>query len=143
MVLMPPRMIGVPVAFTPGFEPHEDAETVPAAAELDEPAAEVGAAADEDVPPVGAVLEAELELHAARAPRDNAAKAAAAVRARQWTDIFMCSAFSWLTASHSSSERVVPRLVAQLSHPGAGDEKTPFPDPQVNGASLHCLSNVV
>jgi hypothetical protein len=97
-------LIGVPVAFTPGFEPHADAETVPADAVLDADAAGV---ADDDVLPVGAVLVLELvlELHAARTPRDSAAKAAAAVRVRQWTDLFMCSAFSWLTASHSSSER--------------------------------------
>ena len=108
MVSIAPMLIGVPVAFTPGFEPHADAETVPAAAELGELDAAAGADADDDVPPAGAalVLEVELELHAARAPRDSAAKAAAAVRVRQWTDIFMCSAFSWLTASHSSSERV-------------------------------------
>jgi hypothetical protein len=103
-------LIGVPVAFTPGCEPHEDAETVPAAAVLDEPevAAGADAAADDDVPPDGAVLVVELvlELHAARAPRDSAANAAAAARVRQWTDIFMCSAFSWLTASYSSSEQV-------------------------------------
>jgi hypothetical protein len=106
-------LIGVPVAFTPGCEPHADAETVPAAAELDEP--EVAAGAD-DVPPDGAVLVVELvlELHAARAPRDSAANAAAAARVRQWTDIFMCSAFSWLTASYSSSERVRAPRVARL-----------------------------
>jgi hypothetical protein len=102
-------LIGVPVAFTPGFEPHADAETVPADAELDVPADAAGAA-DDDVPPAGVVLVLavvlEFELHAARTPRDSAAKAAAAVRVRQWTDLFMCSAFSWLTASHSSSERV-------------------------------------
>ena len=108
MVSIAPMLIGVPVAFTPGLEPHEDADTVPAAAELDEPDVAAGADADDDVPPACAalVLEVEFELQAARAPRDSAAKAAAAVRVRQWTDIFMCSAFSWLTASYSSSERV-------------------------------------
>jgi hypothetical protein len=137
-------LIGVPVAFTPGFEPHADAETVPAAAELDAPDDEAGAAADEDVPPAGAaLLVVELELHAARAPRDSAANAAAAVRVRQWTDIFMCSAFSWLTASYSSSERVHAPLCSDALTQGLARKKTPFPDPQVNGASLHCLSNVV
>src|SRR5689334_16523619 len=107
LVLIAPMLIGVPVAFTPGLEPHADAETVPAAAELDEPEVAAGADADDDVPPAAApVLELVLELHAARAPRDSAANAAAAARVRQWTDIFMCSAFSWLTASYSSSERV-------------------------------------
>jgi len=86
---------------TPGFEPHEEVETVPA--EPDE--ADDGADdADEPVPPAALLL--ELELHAASTPSDSAATAAAAVRVRQWTDLFMCSAFSWLTASHLSSERV-------------------------------------
>jgi len=99
------------VAFTPGFEPHADAETAPPPdAELAALEGAAGADADEDdaAPAfVGAlVLEEELELHAARTPRDSAATAAAAVRVRQWTFLFMCSAFSWLTTSHSSSERV-------------------------------------
>src|SRR5215831_14628751 len=95
LVLIEPRLIGVPVALTPGLEPHAEAETVPAPAEPDE--ADDGADdADEPVPPAALPLELELELHAARTPSDSAA-AAAAARVRQWTDLFMCSAFSWLT----------------------------------------------
>jgi hypothetical protein len=99
LVLIAPMLIGVPVAATPGLVPHDDAETVPVAVpdELDDEAD----AADEADELAGAVLlELELELHAARTPSDRAAAAAAAVRVRQWTDLFMCSAFSWLTASH-------------------------------------------
>jgi hypothetical protein len=83
--------------------PQDDVETVPAAGELD-PAGDVAdeagvlAAAEPPLP------ELELELHAARTPSDSAATTAAAARAaasvRQWTDLFMCSAFSWLTGSH-------------------------------------------
>jgi len=40
----------------------------------------------------------EEELHPATTPRATAAKTATPVRVRQWTDLFMCSAF-WLTAS--------------------------------------------
>jgi hypothetical protein len=99
-VLIVPRLIGVPVAATPGLVPHEDVETVPPPPE--EPDAEeaplaAGALDAAEPPPV---LELELELHAARTPSDSAAAAAAAARVRQWTDLFMCSAFSWLTASH-------------------------------------------
>src|SRR5690348_2894466 len=96
LVLIAPMLIGVPVAATPGLVPHEEVETVPAPAEPDE--AEDGA--DEPVPPAALLLEVELELHAASTPSDSAATTAAAVRVRQWTDLFMCSAFSWLTASH-------------------------------------------
>jgi hypothetical protein len=97
LVLIAPMLIGVPVALTPGFEPHEEVETVPA--EPDE--AEDGADdADEPAPPAALLLELELELHAASTPSDSAATTAAAVRVRQWTDLFMCSAFSWLTGSH-------------------------------------------
>ena len=63
LVSMPPKMIGVPVAATPGFVPHAEALTVPelAGAEVDvlAPALEVGA----DAEPV-----LELELHPARTP---------------------------------------------------------------------------
>jgi hypothetical protein len=99
LVLIAPMLIGVPVAATPGLVPHDEVETVPA--EPDE--ADDGADdADELVPPAALLLllELALELHAARTPSDSAAAAAAAARVRQWTDLFMCSAFSWLTASH-------------------------------------------
>src|ERR1700739_357216 len=91
LVLIAPMLIGVPVAATPGFVPHADVETVLAELDEDEDAA------DDDVLPAAAVLrELELELHAARTPSDSTAAAAAAARVRQWTDLFMSSAFSWL-----------------------------------------------
>jgi hypothetical protein len=82
--------------------PQDDVETVPAPEELDaadDAAEEAGVLADADVLPEPVL---ELELHAARRPSDSAATAAAAVRVRQWTDLFMCSAFSWLTGSYLS-----------------------------------------
>ena len=135
MVSIAPMLIGVPVAATPGFVPHADVETV--LAELDEDDDAV-----DDVLPAAAVL-LELELHAARTPSDSAATAMAAVRVRQWTDLFMSSAFSWLTASHFSSERVLAPPDDAAWPPWASRKKMPFTGPQVNGASLHCLSNVV
>jgi hypothetical protein len=96
LVLIAPRLIGVPVAATPGLVPQAEVETVPALpVEVDPEEAEVAA-------PVAAVVplpELELELHAASTPSETTATAAAVVRLRQWTDLFMCSAFSWLTAS--------------------------------------------
>jgi hypothetical protein len=103
LVSIAPMLIGVPVAATPGFVPHALVEVV--LAELVEDGAEADDAGDDDVLAGAVVLLLELELHAARTPSDSAATAAAAVRVRQWTDLFMCSAFSWLTASHCSSER--------------------------------------
>jgi hypothetical protein len=102
LVLIAPMLIGVPVAATPGLVPQADAETAPPPEELDaaEEAALLAAGALEDAAALPPVLELELELHAASTPSDSAATAAAAVRVRQWTDLFMCSAFSWLTASH-------------------------------------------
>jgi hypothetical protein len=98
LVLIAPMLIGVPVAATPGLVPQEVVEVVLPLAE--EAAALLAAGALDDVAALLLELELELELHAARTPSDSAATAAAAVRVRQWTDLFMCSAFSWLTASH-------------------------------------------
>ena len=140
LVLIAPMLIGVPVAATPGFVPHEDVETVPALAELD---AGAEAEADDDV--LGAadeLLELELELHAASTPSDSAATAAAAVRLRQWTGLFMGSAFSWLTTCHFFRTGAGPASRRGIA-PAASRKKSPFTGPQVNGASLHCLSNVV
>jgi hypothetical protein len=99
LVTIVPRLIGVPVAATPGLVPQAEASTVPELAdELDEEAGAALVAADE---PAGAAALVELdvlELHAARTPSDSNAAAAAAARVRQWTGLFMCSAF-WLTAS--------------------------------------------
>jgi hypothetical protein len=95
LVLIAPRLIGVPVAATPGLVPHDDVETVLALP------VEVAPEDAEDAAPVAAapVPELEPELHAASTPSETTATAAAVVRLRQWTDLFMCSAFSWLTAS--------------------------------------------
>jgi hypothetical protein len=117
LVSIAPRLIGVPVALTPGFVPHADVEVV--LAELVEDGEEADVAGDDDVLAGAVVLLLELELHAARTPSDSAAAAAAAVRVRQWTDLFMCSAFSWLTASHCFFRAgAVPRLTAQHAPQG-------------------------
>src|SRR6202035_3516431 len=96
LVLIAPMLIGVPVAATPGLVPHDDVETVPALEELDvadDAADEADVLVDAELLPV----ERKLELQAARTPSDSAATTAAAARVRQWTDLFMSSAFSWLT----------------------------------------------
>jgi hypothetical protein len=98
-------LIGVPVAATPGLVPQEEVETVLADAELvaddDDAGPEAAAVLLELV--VGAVAEELLEeLQPATTPSASAATAAAAARVRQWKGLFMCSAFSWLTASLSS-----------------------------------------
>jgi hypothetical protein len=103
LVSIAPMLIGVPVAATPGLVPHADVEAV--FTELDEDDADDDAADDDVLPAAAVLLELELELHAARTPSDSTATDAAAARVRQWTDLFMSSAFSWLTASHFSSER--------------------------------------
>jgi hypothetical protein len=95
-------LIGVPVAATPGLVPQAEVETVLAVAELD--AAGEEAAALVLVPPLAGAVGEELleELQPATKPSASAATAAAAARVRQWKGLFMCSAFSWLTASFSS-----------------------------------------
>jgi hypothetical protein len=82
LVLIAPRLIGVPVAATPGLVPHEDVDVVPLAAVPDAVAAALLAAGALD-DAAGLLELVELELHAARTPSDNAATAAAAVRVRQ------------------------------------------------------------
>jgi hypothetical protein len=64
-VLIVPRLIGVPVAFTPGLVPHCEVLTVPD--EPEEPDGLEAAAEDED-DPAAEPLELELELHPARTP---------------------------------------------------------------------------
>jgi len=86
-VAMAPRLIGVPVALTPGFEPHDEVLVEPdepddELAELDPPAA--GALLD-DEPPDAAELVLELELHPARTPPTARTQArAAASRPLLW-----------------------------------------------------------
>jgi hypothetical protein len=120
LVLIAPMLIGVPVAATPGLVPQDDVETVPALEVLDavDDADEADVLVDAVPPPV----ELELELQAARTPSDSSAAAAAAVRVRQWTGLFMCSAFLWLTARDysfrtgacsASRQRVASQLVSE------------------------------
>jgi hypothetical protein len=97
-------LIGVPVAATPGLVPQAEVATVDAVAEL-EAAGEEAAALLVLLLLAGAVVEElleELELQPATTPSASAATTAAAARVRQWKGLFMCSAFSWLTASFSS-----------------------------------------
>jgi hypothetical protein len=84
-VAIAPRLIGVPVAATPGFLPQDE---VPAAAALD-----AGAALD--VVPAGALLVLELLLHPARTPPTaRIATAAPTSREGRRENLSMWSAFS-------------------------------------------------
>jgi|SRR5215468_8621118 len=87
-VTIEPRLIGVPVAATPGLVPHDDVET---AVELADGAALL------EAPPAGAaLLELELELlHPAMTPPTaRTATAAPASRERRLENLSMWSAFS-------------------------------------------------
>src|SRR5271165_343159 len=101
-VTIEPRLIGVPVAATPALVPHDEVLTaaLELGLELD------GAAAALEVAPVAALLELELLLlllHPARTPPiAMTATAAPASRERRCSYLFMCSAFSWLTANYCS-----------------------------------------
>jgi hypothetical protein len=94
-VTMLPSGIGVPVAATPGLVPQAEVLVVVALLEAD---------ADELLEAGGELLELdELELlQAARTPSESAASAASSIRERLPGCLFMCSAFSWLTAKYSS-----------------------------------------
>jgi hypothetical protein len=99
LVSIAPSRIGVAVAATPGLVPQDEEETVPAGAELDADAdAEEAEELAEDA---GAeeLVEDELELQPATTAIATTAAAAAAAGARKWKGLFMCSAFSWLTAN--------------------------------------------
>jgi|ERR1700729_817195 hypothetical protein len=100
-VLIAPMLIGVPVAATPGLVPQAEVLVVVALELLD---------ADELLAG-GELLELdELELlQAARTPSESAASVASSIRVRLPGCLFMCSAFSWLTAKYSSER---PRDVA-------------------------------
>src|SRR5215471_915764 len=97
-VTIPPSGIGVPVAATPGLVPHDEVLTAPAEPEV------AGAALVGEVPPPALVV-LELELHPARTPTAITAKAAIRGRGPRNDCLFMCSAFSSLTANNS--ERTV------------------------------------
>src|SRR4029077_11048536 len=92
-VTMPPSGIGVPVAATPGLVPQAEVLVVVGLLEAD---------ADELLAG-GELLELdELELlQAARTPSESAASVASTIRERLPGCLFMCSAFSWLTAKYS------------------------------------------
>jgi hypothetical protein len=93
-VTMLPSGIGVPVAATPGLVPQAEVLVVVALLEAD---------ADELLAAGGELLELdELELlQAARTPSEIAASVASTIRERLPGCLFMCSAFSWLTAKYS------------------------------------------
>ena len=95
-VTMLPSGIGVPVAATPGLVPQAEVLVVVALLEAD---ADELLEADADE-----LLELdELELlQAARTPSESAASVASSIRERLPGCLFMCSAFSWLTAKYSS-----------------------------------------
>ena len=95
-VSIAPMLIGVPVAATPGLVPQAEVLVVVALELLDADADEL-LAGDE-------LLELdELELlQAARTPSESAASVASSIRERLPGCLFMCSAFSWLTAKYSS-----------------------------------------
>jgi hypothetical protein len=103
-VLIAPMLIGVPVAATPGLVPQAEVVAAVLPELLDADADELVAADDE-------LLELdELELlQAARTPSEIAASVARTIRERLPGCLFMCSAFSWLTAKYSSER---PRDVA-------------------------------
>jgi hypothetical protein len=95
-VLIAPMLIGVPVAATPGLVPQAVVLAVLLLELLDADADELVAAEDE-------LLELdEPELQAARTPSESAASVASIIRERLPGCLFMCSAFSWLTAKYSS-----------------------------------------
>jgi hypothetical protein len=93
-VLIAPMLIGVPVAATPGLVPQAEVLVVVALELLEADALLAG----------GELLELdELELlQAARTPSESAASVASNIRERLPGCLFMCSAFSWLTAKYSS-----------------------------------------
>ena len=102
-VLIAPMLIGVPVAATPGLVPQAEVLVVAALELLEADADELLAG--------GELLELdELELlQAARTPSESAASVASSIRERLPGCLFMCSAFSWLTAKYSPER---PRDVA-------------------------------
>jgi hypothetical protein len=101
-VTIPPRLIGVPDAATPGLVPHCEVLAVAGPLELELAA---GVAAALDVDPAAGLLELELLLHPARTPIAITTTAAPASRERRREYLFMCSAFSWLTAKYFPNGR--------------------------------------
>jgi hypothetical protein len=86
LVLIVPRLIGVPVALTPGFGPHDDVAVLAAALLLLVPAAELDEL-DVAAPPLAELLELLelLEPHPASATRASAASNAKPTRIRDTT----------------------------------------------------------
>jgi len=123
--------------------PHADVD-VALDVLVDEAVAELVA----DVLDVGVVvLDVEDdELQAARTPSETAARTATPTRVRQWTDLFICSAFSLANSSEYflRNGRVL-RFYSRRVRPGSQAEESPFTvvhgylDPSANGAPLHCF----
>jgi len=101
-VTIEPRLIGVPVAATPGFVPHDEVWTPVAAGLLAAGLLAAGLLAAGLLAAwlVGLLLLLLLLLllHPARTPIAIAATATPASRERLCSDSFIGSAFSWLTA---------------------------------------------
>jgi len=106
-VTIEPRLIGVPVAATPGLVPHDEVVTAVEVG-LALPLVGAGALLEE----VEAGVEVELVLlllllHPARTPPiAMTATAAPASRERRCSNLFMGSAFSWLTAKYFPNDPV-------------------------------------
>ena len=100
-VTIEPRLIGVPVAATPGLVPQDEVLVVPA------PALELaldGAAAALDVAPAAALLELELLLlHPASTPPSAMTATAAAAR-----DERLCSCLFMCLPSHGYQRNIFP-----------------------------------
>jgi hypothetical protein len=98
-VTMPPSGIGVPVAATPGLVPHDEVAAEDALATGVAPVVEAGVLLEAALVGVELELLLLLLLHPAMTPPiAMTATAAPASRGRGPEDLFMCSAFSWLTA---------------------------------------------
>jgi hypothetical protein len=115
LVSIAPMLIGVPVAWTPGLVPQAEVLTV---LPLELPDADAEELPDADAEELEPELELEL-LQAARTPSARAASVASAIRERRPGCLFMCSAFSWLTAKYSS-ERTRDVAYNNAAVPGEG-----------------------
>jgi hypothetical protein len=129
-VTIEPRLIGVPVAATPGLVPHDEVP-VALAVVLEVGLALVlvdGALLLEDALVVGALdelLGLLLLLHPARTPPiAMTATAAPASRERRCSYPFMGSAFSWLTAIYFRTVRCVALPAGKAACAGGQTKST-------------------
>ena len=132
MVSIAPMLIGVPVATTPGLVPHADV-VVALVVLVDEAVAELVA----DVLVVGVVVldVDDDELQAPRTPSETAARTATPTRVRQWTDLFICSAFSLANSEYFFGTGACFAFTADTLAQGARRKKPPFT--VVHGYSIH------